>query len=100
MLRNLLGAVTLCAAITACSQQYGREFDPETARTFTPGVTTERQAVAALGEPVSRATYRDGSELLQWIYTEGSLTGHSGAQLAVLFGPKGKMVRITRLTRE
>jgi hypothetical protein len=82
-------------AIAACIRTSGNKFDPQRVDELTPGVSTIGDALTILGPVSAESTYRDGSRLLQWQYTQASVVGASGAHVAVLFDNAGRMIRVT-----
>ncbi|RLM02496.1 hypothetical protein BIY31_23545 [Gibbsiella quercinecans] len=63
------------------------------------GVTTTQDAEAILGKPVSQSTAPNNGTLMQWIYSQGTLIGGSGAHIAILFDKDGKMERVIQRTQ-
>ncbi|CAR53402.1 hypothetical protein [Burkholderia cenocepacia] len=80
-------------AVSAC-MTIGHKFDPDALDSMRPGVTTIQDAETALGKPASSSAVANGGTLLQWMYSQGSVIGASGAHVAVLFDKDGKMVRV------
>ena len=89
-----LAFAVLLTLLSACTT-IGNKFDPSRVYELTPGVSTVADARNSLGPPSSMSSYPDGRRLLQWIYTQGTLIGGSGAHVAILFDDEGKMMRIT-----
>jgi outer membrane protein assembly factor BamE (lipoprotein component of BamABCDE complex) len=82
-------------------QQRGERFDASAINQLTPGVSTEQDAIAKLGKPVSVSTNADGSQVLQWYYVYGTAIGvGGGAHAAILFGPDEKMIRVSHLSQQ
>lgn len=88
----------LSLTLTAC-MTVGSKFDPNVLDSMQPGVTTLQDASTSLGKPTSISAAPGGGTLLQWIYSQGSLIGGSGAHIAVLFDKDGKMVRMIQRTK-
>ncbi|MBW8833495.1 MAG: hypothetical protein JF606_29810 [Burkholderiales bacterium] len=63
-----------------------------------PGESTINDAILVLGKPTSTSTLANGSTLLQWQYSQGTLIGGNGAHVAVLFDSRSRMVRVTHRT--
>lgn len=90
VLMAVLAPTPACATV-------GHRFNADAVNQLAPGVTTMEEAIRAVGPPTARSTMAGGSTLLQWqhIRTNG-LTGRGeSSHVAVLFGPDGKMVRVT-----
>jgi outer membrane protein assembly factor BamE (lipoprotein component of BamABCDE complex) len=65
----MLGLVPGCLISTSSRTEYtGRHVGAETFAQIEPGKTTKDFVLATLGEPSSRATLDDGSELWKWTY--------------------------------
>ncbi|MFJ6023557.1 hypothetical protein ACIQC9_03010 [Brevundimonas sp. NPDC092305] len=90
----LIAAVALAQPLAGCMTS-GPRFTMAEVRTLKPGVTTKAEAIALLGEPSARSAMADGSELLQWMFTEAIYIAAEGRHVAILFGADGKMIRIT-----
>lgn len=95
---NRLGISCAMMALAACTT-IGNKFDPERVSQLTPGVSTIADATALLGTPSSRSPSANGSTLLQWIYSQGTLFGGNGGHVAILFGADGRMLRVTHQFR-
>jgi outer membrane protein assembly factor BamE (lipoprotein component of BamABCDE complex) len=81
-------------------QQQGQRFDASAINQLIPGSSTEQDAIAKLGKPISVSTNADGSQVLQWYYVYGTAIGvGGGAHAAILFGVDGKMIRVTNLSQ-
>jgi hypothetical protein len=73
----------------------GKKFDPGLLNLLTPGKSSVDDAIALFGKPTSESYYPDGSRLLQWIYSQGSLFGGKAAHVAILFDSNDIMIRVT-----
>jgi hypothetical protein len=85
---------TLALLVVGCAT-VGHKFAYDKVDNLVPGVSTTADATQLLGPPASESTYDNGSKLLQWMYSQGTMVGGSGAHVAILFDADGKMVRIT-----
>jgi hypothetical protein len=94
--------VILASIVSGCVyMQHGDRFDAEKVNSFQAGITTEQDAITALGKPMARSINADGSELLQWQYVYGTAIGvGGGSHAAVLFGANGRMLRVTMLSQQ
>jgi outer membrane protein assembly factor BamE (lipoprotein component of BamABCDE complex) len=95
-------AVLLAASLLAgCAIEEGKRFTTATVQQLQPGVSTEQDAIAALGTPVGRINNNDGTHLLQWQYIYGSQSGIGGsAHAAVLFGSDQKVIRVVEVFQQ
>lgn len=96
--RNSLMKALISAALAICLSgciTIGHKFDPAGADRLTPGTSTMSDAIAVLGPTTAMSAGPNGSTLLQWQYSQGTLVGGSGAHLAILFDADGKMIRVT-----
>ena len=59
----ILGVMLLAAG---CAIQEGQRFDATSVQQMQPGVTTEQDAITALGKPAKTVSNADGTRLLQW----------------------------------
>lgn len=84
----------LAFALAACSTT-GNKFDISKVDQLKPGVSTTSDAIQLLGPATAESSYQNNTKLLQWQYSQGTLVGGSGAHVAILFDPAGKMVRVT-----
>lgn len=89
----LAGALTLTLPLTGCVTS-GSKFTMAEVQSLQPGVSTKAEAIALLGPPTSVSVMGDGSELLQWMYTEVVYIAGEGRHVAILFGRDGRMIRI------
>lgn len=94
ILKTAIPGLTLLISLGGCTT-VGNKFDIAKADQLQPGRSTMSEAVQLLGPPTAQSTGQNNATLLQWQYSQGTLVGASGAHLAVLFGPDGKMVRVT-----
>jgi hypothetical protein len=87
-------------ALAGCAQ-IGRTFDISNADRLVPGVSTEADAKALLGEPVTvPRNPQDGHKALVWQYVFGTGLGTSGGQkLVISFDEKGKMIAVLQKTK-
>jgi hypothetical protein len=83
--------LALTLAVGGCE---GGAMMQQTASRFTPGVTTRADAVAALGPPSSVYEAANGDKTLSWARDGGVFDPSDTRQLALVFGPDGKLVRI------
>ena len=90
-----LSVACLIVSVSACTT-IGSKFDVAKVDQLQPGISTSSDAIALLGKPTSESSMQDGSKLLQWLYSQGTLVGGSGAHVAILFDATGKMVRVTQ----
>lgn len=80
-----LAALSGCLASGSSSTTVsGRYVGPETMRQIEPGVTTREWVQATLGEPTSRATLADGTEIWKWEHR--SVSKSSGSVLLIASG--------------
>lgn len=86
-------ALALTLPLGACMTS-GVKFTMAEVQSLQPGVTTKEEAIARLGKPTARSSMGDGSELLQWMYTEVVYIASDSRHVSILFGPDGRMVRI------
>ena len=91
---RLLFAVLLLT-MTACAH-VGHDFDMSKVDQLTPGVSTEADAKALLGEPISVAGNASG-EVLTWkyVFATGLVIGSHGQGVQIAFDQNGKMIRVT-----
>ena len=95
-LRSLAFATALALSLPlAGCMTSGVKFTMAEVESLQPGVTTKDEAIALLGKPTSRSTMADGSELLQWMYSEAIYIAAESRHVAILFGRDGRMLRIT-----
>jgi len=81
--------------------QMGLPFNPDGVTALEPGLSTEQDAVAALGQPVGASSVAEGRRQLQWTYVVGRAGGAGeGAQVAISFGADCKMIRVTYFWRQ
>lgn len=96
-LRVLLLSISLIAGCATV----GNKFDVKQVDSFQPGVTTKEDAIAKLGKPRAVSTRADGSQVVQWIYAQGTALGvGSGAHVAIIFDKEGKMVRVSHRSEQ
>jgi len=95
----MLSLVFLLVISAACTT-VGQRFEIAKADSFQPGVTSEADARALLGEPASVDTNPNNHHhLLVWEYVTGNALGTgSGSVLAVSFDENGRMLAIVRKT--
>ena len=87
--------------VAGCAIQEGQRFDATTVQQMQPGVTTEQDAIAALGKPARTNNNADGTRLLQWQYIYGTSASWTGdAHAAILFGPDHKMIRVVEVFQQ
>ena len=78
----------------------GNKFDISKVDQLQPGISTEDDAIKLFGNPTSVSTNPDNKhELLQWIYSQGTLVGGNGAHLAISFDKNGKMIAVIQQTK-
>ena len=101
-MKNIHLVIVLSLAISGCVyMQHGSRFDADKIKSFQPGITSEQDAIAALGKPMAWSENPDGSQLLQWQYVYGTAIGvGGGAHAAILFGADGKMIRVALLSQQ
>jgi hypothetical protein len=88
------------ALIAGCAT-VGNKFDVKQVDSFQPGLTTKEDAIAKLGKPRSVSTRADGSQIVQWIYAQGTALGvGSGAHVAIIFDNEGKMIRVSHRSEQ
>ena len=97
-MRILLSSVLLFLLV-GCAMTVGNTFDPDKVDLLTPGVSTSADAKQLLGEPTAESSYEDGSKLLQWQFSSGTVFGGWGAHVAILFDRHDKMVRVTHKSK-
>ncbi|WP_022978405.1 hypothetical protein [Nevskia ramosa] len=93
-MKNLVGLI-ITLSLSACAAA-GNKFDASKINTLIPGVTTLDSATQELGRSAATETNEDGSKLVKWKYATASLVGTHFDGVAILFGPDGKMMRITK----
>lgn len=83
----VLGLVLALACATV-----GRKMDLSLVDRLQPGISTQADAVALLGQPT--AVVKDGQlTSLSWAYAHANAFGHAEVQTVTLtFGPDGKLV--------
>lgn len=87
---GLVGLV-LASTLGGCA---GGAMLSRTASHFTPGLTTRADAVAALGPPSSIYQAANGEVTLAWARDGGVFDPSDTRQLALVFGPDDKLVRV------
>jgi hypothetical protein len=87
-LRLTLAGLALGLLVGGCADMQ------QTASRFTPGVTTRADALAALGAPSSIYEAANGDRTLSWARDGGVFDPSDTRQLALVFGPDDKLVRI------
>ena len=91
----LVASFTLTACMTV-----GSKFDISKIDQLQPSVSTEDDAKRLFGEPTSVSDNPNNHhELLQWIYSQGTLVGGNGAHLAISFDENGKMIAVVQRTK-
>ena len=105
ILVGMMLALAGCA-VANDTADIGQSFDPTGVARLRPGVSTQNDAIAALGSPLSIDTQSDGSQLLKWYYAHFEPTGTAalitgmgsseitGAHVEILFGSDGRMIRV------
>ena len=78
----------------------GHPFNPNAVARLQPGVTTEKDAVAALGQPWSGKIYVDGRQMLQWTFITGQPGGGAGAEVAIFFNAGCTMTKVGYFWRQ
>ncbi len=91
---RVLGVVLIVAALISCTT-IGNKFDPDKVDQLTPGVSTLADAKTLLGPPTAETYREDGTKLVQWQYSQGSVLGGSGGHVAILFDQNDTMIRVT-----
>lgn len=91
-MRRILAIALL---VVACATT-GHKFDMEAADKFQPGVTTEPEAIAALGPPTSQITNPDGSKLVTWSYGKSTPFTSGAKVLTIQFSADGKMMGVVQ----
>jgi hypothetical protein len=86
-----MAGLALALAVSGCA---GGAVMEQTASRFTPGVTTRADAVAALGPPSSIYEAANGDTTLSWARDGGVFDSADTRQLALVFGPDNKLIRI------
>jgi hypothetical protein len=87
-------AVALAGAVAGCA---GHSFNESGVGQLTPGVSTESDAVRAIGEPISRLVDpRSGHSGLTWGYGGGF--GNTRV-LTISFDESGRMIRVIQQSR-
>ena len=87
-------AIILVLTLAACTT-IGNKFDPDRVDELIPGVSTVADAKEALGPPTAESSRADGSKLVQWQYSQGTVWGGSGGHVAILFDQNDTMIRVT-----
>jgi hypothetical protein len=93
---RFLALLTAAFFLTVAPAAMAREFDPAPINALQPGVTTREEAIAALGEPDSRAPSLNNHSTLIYEYDilpEGESTS-THYMFVLLFDPDGKFVRL------
>lgn len=71
----------------------GRYIGPDTINKIEPGVTTREWVAAVLGEPTTRTTLTDGSEIWKW--SSKKVTRSSGSLFLVFRGSERDVIERT-----
>ena len=90
-LRLGFAGLVLSLALGGCGES---AMIQQTASRFAPGVTTRADAVAALGAPSSIYEAANGDTTLSWARDGGVFDSSETRQLALVFGPDGKLIRV------
>lgn len=83
-------------SLAACAS-LGKDFDMSKAYQLQPGISTEADAIALLGNPIARKMDETGKNekmLWQYAYADAYGIGNTGKRLVILFDQDGKMMRI------
>jgi hypothetical protein len=84
--------LAMLIGVASCATHTGPVADPHRYLELVPGTSTQAEAITMLGPPNSTASIRDQT-LLQWIDVYSAHPIH----LAILFGPDGRMVKVTEV---
>jgi hypothetical protein len=82
-------------SLAACAS-LGKDFDMGKAYQLQPGISTEADAIALLGNPIARKMDETGkNEKILWQYAHANGLGMAESKrLVILFDEDGKMMRI------
>ncbi len=92
---RLLAFLSAATSLFVMTTAHARDFDPAPINALRPGVTTQQDAIGALGEPDSRAPSLSNHSTLIYEYDivpEGETTSVH-YMFVLLFDPDGKFVR-------
>jgi hypothetical protein len=86
-------SLTLYGCITSTTSN-APAVDPHRYGELTPGSSSKDDAKATLGSPNTITHFPNGSALLHWL----DVYAATPIDVAILFGPDGKMVRVQQVT--
>lgn len=86
--------VTASACTLSACMTVGTKFDINKVDELKPGIASIADAQKLLGPPTSASSQVNGSQVLQWQYSQGTVVGGSGAHAAILFDATGIMIRV------
>jgi len=75
----------------------GTNYDPREVDRLQPGMS-KSDVLSRLGPPNSTTTTADGSEIVVWLHSQGSMLGASARSVGLLFGKDGRLVRVINTT--
>lgn len=93
-MRTAIGIAGLLAGMVLGCASTGHKFDMSAADKFQPGVTTEADAIGALGPPTSQMVNADGTKLITWSYGKSTMLGSGAKVLTIQFDHSGKMMGV------
>jgi hypothetical protein len=70
----------------------GTNYDPTAVARLTPGMS-HAAVIAMLGTPNATVTLADGSQLLTWLHSRGSMFGAQARSVTLQFGADGRYIR-------
>lgn len=77
----------------------GNVFDEDGFNKIQIGMLEKEIITLLKTDPVSRSELANGTYLLQWMYTTGSMFGAKSHHIALLFGADNKLIKITHQTK-
>jgi hypothetical protein len=89
--KSTIAATAMALLLAACAQ-VGNRFNQDGVSQLRPGISTEQEAIALLGQPVSWVAMPDGGKAVKWMYAYGTaLATGGGAAVIIAFAPDGRM---------
>lgn len=87
-------AIILSSLVIAACATHGRSFDINAIESLVPGESTDQEAIAKLGKPVSKHKLPNGETILGWNYIIASPLGAKSKFAQIQFHPDGKMKQV------
>jgi hypothetical protein len=78
-------AATAMALLLAACAQVGNRFNQDAVSQLRPGISTEQEAIALLGQPVTWVAMPDGGKAVKWMYAYGTALATGGGAAAGYF---------------